>query len=66
MGFDVAFDAAWFAKHWYLLFPILGFAVAFFAIFLQHRRARAAMAVIRAYAEQGKEPPASLINCIGR
>lgn len=66
MGFDIAVGAEWIAKHWYLLFPILGFAVAFFAIYLQHRRARAVMEVVRTYAESGKEPPASLINAIER
>jgi hypothetical protein len=62
MGFDVAFDAQWFAKHWWLLFPILGFAVAFYSMYLDHRRKRGWMDLMRTYAEQGKEPPANLTN----
>jgi hypothetical protein len=62
MGFDVAFDAAWWAKHWWLLFPILGFAIAFYSLYLDHRRKRGWMDLMRTYAQQGKEPPASLTN----
>jgi hypothetical protein len=50
-------DTAWLASHWYLLFPVLGFVVAFYAITLQHRRTRALMEVMRVYAERGTEPP---------
>jgi hypothetical protein len=53
-------DEGWLASHWYLLFPILGFAIAFYAITLQHRRSRALTEVMRAYAQSGKEPPAAL------
>ena len=62
MGFDIAFDADWWARHWWLMFPIFGFIVAFYSMWLQHRRSRDWLALMRTYAEQGKEPPASLAN----
>ena len=56
----IAFDDVWWEHHWWLLFPILGFGIAFFSIWLQHRRARDWMSLMRTYAEQGKEPPSSI------
>jgi hypothetical protein len=38
MGFDVAFDAEWWARHWWLVFPVAGFILAFFSMSLDHRR----------------------------
>jgi hypothetical protein len=56
------FDEGWWASHWWLLFPILGFAVAFYSMWLQHRRSRDWLELMKTYAQQGKEPPASLTN----
>lgn len=62
MGLDIGFDADWWAKHWWLMFPILGFGIAFFSMWLQHRRSRDWLELMKTYAQQGKEPPASLTN----
>jgi hypothetical protein len=56
------FDEGWFASHWWLLFPILGFAIAFYSMWLEHRRKRDWLDLMKTYAQQGKEPPATLTN----
>lgn len=59
------FDEGWWASHWWLLFPILGFVMVFYSMWLEHRRKRDWMDVIKSYAAQGKEPPASLTQASG-
>jgi hypothetical protein len=44
------------------MFPILGFAIAFYSMWLEHRRKRDWLDLMKTYAQQGKEPPASLAN----
>lgn len=58
----MGFDETWWEAHWWLLFPILGFGIAFFSIWLGHRRQQAWMEVMKSYAAQGKEPPASIAH----
>jgi hypothetical protein len=50
-----------FSRFWWLLFP-LGWAIGQLAkSWMRHARAKEAISVLKAYAEQGKEPPAELI-----
>lgn len=56
----MGFNEDWWAAHWWLLFPIFGFLMAFYSMWLQHRRSRDWMEVMKTYAQQGKEPPASM------
>jgi hypothetical protein len=65
MNFDIAtmgFDADWWAAHWWLMFPIFGFFMMFYSMWLHHRRQRTWMEVMKTYAAQGKEPPANIAN----
>jgi hypothetical protein len=57
-----AFDEQWWAHHWWLIFPIFGFGIAFFSIWLQHRRHHSWMQLMNTYAAQGKEPPPGVLN----
>jgi hypothetical protein len=50
-----------FGGFWWLLFP-LGWAIgALIKNLLRHNRAKEALAVLKTYADQGKEPPPELI-----
>lgn len=46
---------------WWLIFPIMGFAMGAYRSWLNYRRQRDVMEVLRAYANSGKEPPADLL-----
>jgi hypothetical protein len=56
----MGFDADWLADHWWLMFPLFGFIMMFWSMWMQAHRSRDWMRLMRTYAEQGKEPPASL------
>ena len=50
-----------FSRFWWLLFP-LAWAIGQLAQnWMRHARAKEAISVLKAYADQGKEPPAELI-----
>jgi hypothetical protein len=51
--------------YWWLIFPIMWFLIHLVRIFLHHRRFSDAMAVARAYAANGKEPPAEISRILG-
>lgn len=57
--------AALFAAYWWLLFPIFGFGIAFFSMWLRHRRMHAWLELMKTYAAQGKEPPANIAGLHG-
>lgn len=55
-----------FSRFWWLLFP-LAWAVGELAkSWMQHSRVKEAISVLKAYAEQGKEPPPELIAILQR
>src|ERR1700690_2330043 len=51
-------------RFWWLLFPLIGFGFAFWAIWLSHQRQKAAIDLLRTYASQGKDPPAELVKVL--
>lgn len=51
-----------FRSYWWLIFPLAGFGFAAWDRWLQYRRSRDALDLIKTYAAQGKEPPAELIR----
>jgi hypothetical protein len=55
---------AYWHQYWWLIFPTVGFACAFWALWLQHRRQKAAIDLLRIYAQQGKDPPAELLKVL--
>jgi hypothetical protein len=55
-----------FSRFWWLLFP-LAWAIGQLAKnWMRHARAKEAITVLKAYAEQGKEPPAELVAILQR
>ncbi|WP_150131406.1 hypothetical protein [Caulobacter mirabilis] len=55
-----------FEKYWWLLFPLMGFAFGGFGMWLNYKRSRDALELIKMYAQQGKEPPAGLLAAVSR
>lgn len=55
-----------FEEYWWLMFPLIGFAFGGFGMWLNYKRSRDAIELIKMYAQQGKEPPAGLINAVSR
>lgn len=55
-----------FARYWWLMFPIFGMALAFYETISSDRRTRSTMDVIRSYVQQGKEPPPELLALAAR
>jgi len=53
----------WFA-YWWLLFPLVGMAYGAFGMWLNYRRTYQAMEVLKAYAVNGREPPAEIIAAL--
>jgi hypothetical protein len=49
---------------WWVIFPLIGFAFAFWAMWLSHQRQKAAIDLMRTYASQGKDPPAELLKVL--
>jgi len=54
--------AEFFARYWWLMFPIFGMFMAFYGTISSERRTRATMDLIKSYVEQGKEPPPELLK----
>jgi hypothetical protein len=50
------------AGNWWVVLAVLGMGIGAVHIALSAWRARAAMEVLRAYAEQGREPPAEVLR----
>ena len=57
MGFEDLF-----VRFWWLIFPLFGFLWAFMEMAQSGRRSKRAMDLIQTYVEQGKEPPAELLD----
>src|SRR5690606_7457463 len=55
-----------FHAYWWLLFPLGWFVYAGFASWLNYRRQKDAIEVIKSYAASGKEPPADLLKVLNR
>lgn len=53
-----------FDHYWWLLFPIMGFAFGGFGMWLNYKRSRDALDLIKTYAAQGKEPPEALLRAV--
>jgi hypothetical protein len=51
-----------FVRFWWLIFPLFGFLWAFVELAQSGRRSKRAMDLIQTYVEQGKEPPAELLD----
>ncbi len=53
-----------FRSYWWLLFPLAWFIYGGFQSFLNYRRQKEALNLIRTYAEKGQEPPAGLLKVL--
>jgi hypothetical protein len=51
-------------QFWWLIFPLIGFGFAFWSIWLNHQRQKAAIDLLRTYASQGKDPPPELVKAL--
>jgi hypothetical protein len=51
-----------FRSYWWLLFPLSWFVIGGWNSWLNYRRSRDAMDLMRHYAAQGKEPPSDLLK----
>jgi len=49
---------------WWLIFPLMGFVFGGYSMFLQHQRSKQAMEVLKAYAQQGKDPPPEVMAAV--
>lgn len=59
--FEMGFEEL-FIRFWWLIFPLFGMAMGLRGMVSSDRRARRAMDLIKTYVEQGKEPPAELLD----
>jgi hypothetical protein len=50
------------AEHWWLIFPIGWFIFGGLGMWLNYRRGRDAMEIMKSYAAQGREPPAEILR----
>lgn len=55
-----------FRSYWWLLFPLGWFIAGGFTSWLNYRRQRDAIGIIKSYADAGKEPPAELLKLLNR
>jgi hypothetical protein len=51
-----------FAAYWWLIFPIFGMMMGLIGMFQSDRRATRTMDLIKAYVDQGKDPPPELLQ----
>ena len=51
-----------FSRFWWLIFPVLGMGMGLVRTVLAHRRANRGLDLIKSYVDQGKEPPAELME----
>lgn len=54
--------ADFFSHYWWLMFPIFGMGMGVLGMLSSERRSDAALKAIKAYVEQGKEPPSELLK----
>jgi hypothetical protein len=55
-----------FRSYWWLLFPMAWFFFGGFSSFLNYRRQKDTLNLLRTYAEKGQEPPAALLKVLER
>lgn len=55
-----------FRSYWWLLFPIAWFVTGAWSSFLNYRRQKEALNLLRTYAEKGQEPPEALLKVLNR
>jgi hypothetical protein len=53
-----------FSRFFWLIFPILGMGLGALAIWTDHRRQMKSLEILRVYAEQGKDPPQSMVDAL--
>ncbi|RYG15656.1 MAG: hypothetical protein EON96_10210, partial [Caulobacteraceae bacterium] len=53
-----------FRSYWWLLFPMSWFVFSGFQSFLNYRRQRDTLNLIKTYADKGQEPPAALLKVL--
>ena len=54
------------AGYWWAMMPVLGMSIGAVYMVINAWRARAAMDVLRAYAEHGREPPAEVLRAASK
>lgn len=54
--------AEFFARFWWLLFPVWGMIMALVGVLTSERRAKSAIDLLHSYVAQGKEPPPELLR----
>lgn len=52
------------SSYWWLIFPIGWGVVAIFRIWERHRRSQATLDLLKSYVDQGKDPPAALLETV--
>ena len=55
-----------FRSYWWLLFPLSWFVFGGFTTFLNYRRQRETLRLLKAYADKGQEPPEALLKVLDR
>ena len=55
-----------FRSYWWLLFPLAFFVMQGWSSFMNYKRDKAKIELLRTYAASGKEPPANLIASLDR
>jgi len=55
-----------FRSYWWLVFPLGWFVAMGFSSWMNYRRQRDTLDLLRTYAEKGQEPPAELLRAITR
>lgn len=55
-----------FRSYWWLLFPLAWFVIGAFTSFLNYRRQKETLNLLRTYAEKGQEPPEALLKVLNR
>ncbi|MBN8528100.1 MAG: hypothetical protein J0M36_02550 [Caulobacterales bacterium] len=55
-----------FREYWWLLFPLAWFVSSGVSSFLNYRRQRETLNLLRTYAEKGQEPPEALLKVLDR
>lgn len=55
-----------FRSYWWLLFPLAWFVIGGFTSFLNYRRQKETLNLLRTYAEKGQEPPEALLKVLNR
>ncbi|RZJ93982.1 MAG: hypothetical protein EON88_13435 [Brevundimonas sp.] len=55
-----------FRSYWWIIFPIFGLAMGSWHSFAQFRNQQKKLDIIKAYAMRGEQPPAALLESLGR